>query len=160
MSTPIQKAPFLRVQRDFPRDSLEKLTVQLDKMYVDVANSVNERTIGIYALNNQVTTGESWYNGTVDGSSYKIQTLREFYNFTTTTNINHGIKNVTAEQFTRCWGSYSDGTNGYGLIWTSSVAIAGQISFYVNATQIVFVTGSVAPVPTSGRVILEWLIQV
>jgi hypothetical protein len=131
--------------------------VQLDKAYVDTANAVNERTIGIYALDNQLVTGESWYNGSTDGSVYRIQTLRKMFNFSTTATITHGISITNPSQFTRCFGSYTDGSGAYGLIWGSNTAIAGQISFNVSSTQIVFETGSGAPTVSSGRVILEYL---
>jgi hypothetical protein len=72
--------------------------------------------------------------------------------------ILHQIKNVTPGQFTKCSGSYTDGINSFGLFFASSVAIAGQTTFYISPTQIVFLVGAGAPVLTSGLIILEWLV--
>jgi len=41
----------------------------------------------------------------------------------------------------------------------TSRAIAGQISFYVDPTNIVILAGVGAPTITSGLIILEWLSQ-
>ena len=79
--------------------------------------------------------------------------------FTATTAIDHNIKGTTPGQFINCFGSYTDATNTYGLIFGTSVAIAGQITFYVTPTQIVFVVGGGAPALTSGIIVLEWLSQ-
>lgn len=143
---------FLRTSRTFPQDS-QALSVEIDRMYLDVANSVNSRIIGIYNINRPSVTGESWYIR----NNNRQQTQRQVYTFTSTTAIDHGLQNVQPGQFTRCFGSFTDGTNSFGLIWASSVAIAGQISFYVTSTQIVFATGAGAPSLTSGQIVLEWL---
>ncbi len=61
------------------------------------------------------------------------------------------------DQFTRMYGQYTDGTNWYGLIAASNVAIPGQITFHVTPTQIIFVVGAGAPFLTRGNIVLEWL---
>jgi len=52
-------------------------------------------------------------------------------------------------------------TNSYGLIFGSNSAttIPGQISFYITATQIIFIVDGAAPALTSGRIVLTWLSQ-
>jgi len=127
--------------------------VQINKAYVDTANAVNERTIGLFPTTRPAITGESWFIR----NNQKQQSLRQVYTFTGTGTISHGIPNVTVDRFCRCWGTYTDGTNGYGLIWGTTVGVAGLITFYVTATQIVFVLGAGAPALTSGRITLEWL---
>lgn len=124
-------------------------------MYVDVAGAVNERTIGLFPVNRPAQTGNSFYLV----KNQKQQTLRQVYTFTATTAIDHNIKGTTPGQFINCYGSYTDATNTYGLIFATSVAIAGQITFYVTPTQIVFVVGGGAPALTSGVIVLEWLSQ-
>ena len=58
----------------------------------------------------------------------------------------------------RAFGSYTDGTgNVFGLVFGTSVAVAGQIGFYVTASQVVFTTGAGAPALTSGIIVLEFL---
>ena len=143
---------YLRTSRNFPDDPQE-LSVQLSKSYIDIARAVNDRTIGIYPTQKPAVTGESFYIT----KNQKQQTLRQVFSFTATTSITHGITVTDTNQFTCCYGSYSDGINSYGLIFGTSVAVAGLISFYVSATQIVFVLGAGAPGLTSGRIILQWL---
>lgn len=149
------QVPYLRTSREFPDDP-KKLILELNKSYLDTANAVNNRTIGIFTTNNPVVTGESWFIN----NSQRNQSIRRVYTFTTTAAINHGINVVTPTQFSRCFGDYTDGTNSYGLFWATSVAIAGQITFYLTSTQIIFVVGGGAPALTSGKITLEWLSQV
>lgn len=150
--TIINQVAFLRTSRDFPKDP-ERLTMELEKAYIDTANAINDRTIGLFPTNRPAITGEAFYLI----RNQKQQTLRQVYTFTSTANIPHTIPNVIPGQFTKCTGSYTDGTNTYGIIFGTTVAIAGQISFHVTSTNIVFHVGAGAPALTSGLVILEWL---
>lgn len=154
MNTIVNQAAFIKTSRLFPEEAHD-LSLELNKAYIDIARTINDRTIGIFPITSQAITGEGWFVS----NNARQQTLRQVFTFTTTASINHNIKNVVANQFTRCFGSYTDGTNNYGLFWATSVAIPGQITFYVTATQIVFVVGAGAPALTSGRIILEWLSQ-
>lgn len=144
--------PYLRTSRNFPEDP-QPLSVELRKMYIDVATAVNSRSIGIFSTA-IIITGNTWY---IQGGNLKQQTLRQVYTFSATTAINHGIQNVIPGQFVDCFGSYTDGTSTYGLVFGTSVAVAGIVQFYVTATQIVFVVGAGAPALSSGRICLEWL---
>lgn len=144
---------YLRTTREFPEE-LHQLSVECNKSYADVAASVNDRTIGIFPVNKQAITGEAWYL-----TNQKRQTLRQVYSFTSTASIAHGI-NIPTVSITRAYGQFTDGTNWYGLIFGSNVAIAGQISFYLTPTNIVFLTGAGAPALTSGLIVLEWLSQI
>jgi len=150
----INQVPYLRTSREFPKE-IDQLTLEMDKSYVDTANAVNNRTIGIFPVNRPAINGESWFIQI----NQKQQGLRQVYSFTSTTAINHGIQVITPQQFIRCFGSFTDGTNSYGLFFASSVAIAGQITFYLTSTQIVFETGAGAPSLTQGTIVLEWLSQ-
>lgn len=159
MTTPttnLQQMPYLRAQRQFPNGDLRELANQTDHAYIDIAAKVNERTIGIFAVNYPVITGNSWY---LNGQSKKQQTLRQVYTFTAAGNIAHGVNFSSISQFVPSYGTFTDGTNWYGVIFGSSVAIAGQVSFYVTPTNIVVLSGAGAPAITSGSVILEWLSQ-
>lgn len=156
MTTNLQQAPFLRTQRQFPNDELRSLSNQMDHTYIDIASKVNDRTIGVFGVNFQMATGESWY---ITGQPNKQQTLRQVYTFTAAGNIAHGINFTTVSQFTRCWGSYTDGTNWYGVIFATTVAIAGEVSFYVDPTNIVVLAGGGSPAIVRGTVILEWMSQ-
>ncbi len=75
-----------------------------------------------------------------------------------TGNIPHGLNWSAVSKIShKSYGSYTDGTNWYGVIYASSVAIAGQISFYVTPTNIVIVGGGGAPAITSEYVVLEYI---
>lgn len=148
----INQVAYLRTSREFPEE-LHQLSVEINKTYVDIANAVNVRTIGLFSVNRPAQTGESWY---ILRNS-RQQTFRQIYSFTTTAPINHTVNVTFPGQFTKCSGSYTDGINTYGLLFASSVAIAGQITFYVTSTQIVFLVGAGAPVLTKGLIVLEWL---
>lgn len=152
-SNVINSMPFLRTSRDFPPDP-EQLRIQINKAYLEIANSMNERVIGFYTNNQPSITGENYYI-----NNRKQQTLRQVYTFTSTASINHNINVVDIMQFTSCYGNWTDGTNSYGLIFGSNGAIPNQISFYLTKTQIIFVLGAGAPALTSGRIVLTWLSQ-
>lgn len=152
MNNIINRMPYLRTSREFPED-IQPLTVQLNKSYIEIASAVNNRIIGLFPVNIPAITGESWFVF----QNRRQQTLRRVYTFTTTVSIDHSIPFIDSNQFTRCFGSYTDGTNSFGLFWGTSVAIAGQITFYITSNQIVFLVGVGAPVLTEGRITLEWL---
>jgi hypothetical protein len=154
MTVNIQTAPYLRQQRDFPPDDSKALAVQVDRAYVDIAASVNARTIGLFALNTAVVNGESWF---LKGSSQQQQALRKVFQFSSAGSFAHGINFSGVSFISRGFGTYYDGTNYYGVIFGSSTAIAGQISFYVTPTNIVVLSGAGAPSITSGILVLEWV---
>lgn len=150
-----QQSPFLRLQREFPTDSIQALGIELDKSYIDTAQRVNDRIIGLYPVNFLAVTGESWY---FVGQARRQQSLRQVYTFTAAGSIAHGINwNSVSSISPKCCGTYTDGTNWYGVMYSSSVAIAGQISFYITPTNIVILAGAGAPAVTSGYVVLEYV---
>lgn len=163
MNNIINQIPFLRTSREFPED-IHQLTVEINKSYLDIANIVNARTIGLYPTNRAAITGNSYFFTTA-----RQQSLRQIYivrsGIMTGSAINLGFKISSISQFSpKCYGTYTDGTNWYGLIFASNVAIAGQVSFYlaVNGAstmtdQIVFEVDAAAPAVTYGTVIAEWI---
>lgn len=155
MTSIINQVPYLRTTREFP-ENIQQLTIQVNKSYVDIANAVNNRTIGLFPINRPAITGESWFLS----SNQRQQTLRQVYTFSSTSSINHGINVTDPNQFTHCYGSYTDSTDSFGLFWGSNVSIAGQITFYVTSSQIVFLVDPAAPVLTEGKITLEWLSSV
>jgi hypothetical protein len=153
----IQLSPYLRVQRTFPADS-QSLSVELSKSYVDIASAVNNRTIGIFAVNFPIATGENWF---VNGQSGKQQTLRQVYTFTGAGSIPHGIILPNISGFTRIYGTFTDGTNWFPLPYVNHLAANNQVDIYVSPTNIVITAGAGGPPTiTSGYVVLEWLSQV
>lgn len=157
MTAPLMQAPYLREQRQFPNDDLKQLANQMDHAYIDIASKVNARVIGNYAVNIQTITGERFY---FQGQPQKQQVLTQVYVFTSTASINHNIDFTTISyMLPSCYGSYTNGTIWTGLIFGSNVAIAGQISFYLTSSQIVFLVGAGAPALTSGIIVLKWISQ-
>jgi len=155
-SNVVNQVPYLRTSRNFPQEA-QPLAVEVDKSYIDTANAVNARTIGIFPTFRPAINGEAWYLQ----ANQKQQGFRQAYPFTSTANIPHGITLANISQMSpSCRGTYTDGTNWYGLIFASNVAIAGQITFYVTPANIVFLSGAGAPTLTSGTIVLEWLSQV
>lgn len=51
---------YLRTSRDFPEE-FGMLLLELDKSYIDIANCINARTIGLFTTNKAAITGESWF---------------------------------------------------------------------------------------------------
>ena len=155
-TTSLQQSPYLRLQRQFPNDNLKELANQSDHAYIDIAQKMNNRTIGLYANNFQIITGESWY---LNGSSQRQQTLRQVYPVVAAGSYPHGINFATVTAFTMIYGTFFDGTNYYTLPYVSTVAVADQISVQITPTNIVIVVGAGAPKMKSGFIILEWLSQ-
>ncbi len=150
----VNQMPYVRTARHFPEDS-KQLPIEINKAYVDLANAVNSCVKGIFPANRPAITGEEWF---LTGS--KQQTLRQVYSVTSTNPIPHNINVSQISQFTRGFGTYTDGTNSYGLVMATSVAVAGIITFYLSSTQILFLSGAGAPALTSGTVVIEWLADV
>jgi hypothetical protein len=154
----VSSAPYIRTSRKFPTQDKE-LQIELDKSYIDVASAINKRTIGIFPINREAITGESWYVS----NKGRQQSIRRVYDFTSATTfpIPHQLDYDSIERFVRLFGTYTDAANNwYGIIGGTSVAIAGQISFYITPTNLVFLTGAGAPVMTRGSVVIEWLSNV
>lgn len=151
----INSTPYLRTTREFPFDDVRQLAFEVNKSYVDIANAVNNRVIALFPTNRPAITGETWFFD----RNLKQQSFRQVYIFTTTSAIDHNIPISDITYFTKCYGQYTDGTNWYGLISASTIAIAGQITFYITAKQITFVSGSTPPTLTKGIIVLEWISQ-
>ena len=95
--------------------------------------------------------------GMTAGQANRQRSLRQVYAFTSTTSITHNIPFAELTSFKTAYGTYTDNTNWYGCIFASNVAIAGQITFYITPTHIVFASGAGAPTLTSGLIVLEWI---
>lgn len=155
--------PYLQTSREFPED-ISNLVVEVNKSYLEIAQNVNARTIGLFSVTRAAITGEEWFI-----TSRKQQSLRQVYvvpsGIITGSTIDIGFKISNISQFSsKCYGVFTDGTDWYGLIFASNVPIAGQISFFLHVNplslvsdQIVFEVGAGAPAITSGTIVLEWL---
>lgn len=161
MTSVINQNPFLRTTREFPEESY-LLSLEVNRSYVDIANAVNSRTISLFPTQRSANTGESWY---LD-RNFKQQTLRQVYTFTSSADIPIGFKFSTIDQFSHCYGSFTDGTNFYGVIYGSSVVIAGQLSFFLfntgigTSTDVIrFRSDGATPTIQKGLIVLEWISQ-
>ena len=162
MTTNLQTTPYLPRQRNFPNDNSQKLGVELDKSYIEIASRINERTIGLYALNFPIVTGNKWY---LKGEPRIQQTLRQVYTFVgpgPIITITHGIKVFQTGGFVQIYGTFTDNAdqtlaNWYPLPFVSAVAVANQVSIQITQTQIIITVGGGAPTVVSGFVVLEWL---
>ena len=152
-----QQSPYLTQQRSFPNDNIQALTVEVDRSYIDIAQKVNARTIGIFAISKQIVTGEQWY---INGQPNKQQTLRQVYTTSGAGSIAHGINVPATSGFTRIYGTATDGTNWYPLPYVSSSNANEQISIQITSTNIVIAAGISAPTITSATIVLEWLSKV
>lgn len=129
----------------------ETFLTQITKAYSDIARAINTRDIAIYDLNQNVN-GQEWFNPA--NVQLKRDGFRQVYTFTGVGNIAHLIANLT---LVNGFGEYTDGTNFYGVIYASSVPIAGQVTFYVTPTNIVVQAGAGAPAISSGTIVLNFL---
>lgn len=153
MSSQFQQSPYLRDQRQFPNDDVKALSNQMDHTYIDIASKVNARTIGTYATNFPIVSGEQWY---ITGGNTKQQTLRRLYVVTGAGNIAHGIDTAAISGFTRIYGTFTDSTSWYPIPYVDTTAFANQVSINVTPTNIVITKGAGVTI-TSGWVVLEWL---
>lgn len=143
--------PYLKTTQDFPRDNRDLSTI-LTKTYIETAQAINTRTIGHFPTNKPAITGERYFF-----SSQPNQVIRRVYEFDAAGNIAHGIPDGDILQFVKGYGSYTDGTNWYGVLFGTSVSIAGLCSFYITDTNIVVDLGAGAPAISSGTIVIEWL---
>lgn len=155
----VNSAPYLRTSREFPTE-LPQLTVEITRSYIDIAAAINERIISIFPTTVPAITGENWYLV----KNQRQQSFRRVYTFTSTADINIGFKLASIAEPSDAYGDYLSGTSWFGLIWGTSVAIPGQITFYlaVNGASttsdvIRFVAGAGAPALTRGKIVLQWL---
>jgi hypothetical protein len=154
----INQVPFLRTSRQFPEE-IDQLTVEVTKSYIDTANAVNDRTIGIFPTNVPAITGEAWF---ITGNQ-KQQTLRQIYSFSGYSPINHGLIFSNISFFTVIRAIGFDGTNYFPITYANPTIANGSVGIYVTPTQIGFTAvnpGVTAPLLVKGIAILEWLSSV
>lgn len=154
MNNVVNQVAFLRTSREFPEE-LHQLTVEVNKSYVDIANAVNNRTIGIFSTNRPAITGESWFL-----NNQRQQSLRQVYSISSYAAFNHGISVQDISTFTVIRGIGFDGTNYFPIPYVSPVNANGQVGIFVTPTQVVLTSGVGSPVLTKGIIILEWLSNV
>ena len=155
----INQVGFLRTSREFPEE-IHQLSIEINRSYVDIANTVNARTIGIFAVNRPAQTGESWYF-----SSTRNQALRQIYEFGAiaagaTLNIPYKISSFN--RLVRLFGSVVTDFPDSRPIPFPSVTANGNIQVRLDTagSQIVITVGAASPNVVSGFIDFEWLSQV
>lgn len=150
-------SPYLRVTRNIPTE-LQPLVIELNRIYPDIANAVNQRTIGIFPNASPIATGEQWYlNANAHSvNSEKQQTLRKVFILPPLSG-NHNITNFTSVAFTRIYGTAYDGNIWYPLPYVDVTNITNQIQVVLNSTTYDVIRGTTSPAINKGFLILEWL---
>lgn len=156
MTNNYQQTPYLRTQRQFPTDDVRQLSGQMDHAYIDIAQKVNARTIGVFPTNFPLVTGEQWY---LNGQPKNQQTLRQVYTIAGLVAFNHGINMASVTTFTKITGVLYGSGNYYPLPYLDAVTSTNSIGVLVNNTQVLFTFTTPAVTITSGIIILEWLSQ-
>ncbi len=159
MNNILNNVAYLQSSRDFPEDP-KQLNYILNKSYIDTANAVNTRTIGIFPVNRSAITGESWFIQ----KNQRQQTLRQVYTFGaiaagTTLLIPYTVSGFV--QFTRIYGTcFTNFPDARPLPFVSTVANA-NIAIRIDTVgfNIVITSGAAANNITSGLVVLEWMIE-
>ena len=129
--------------------------MELNKSYIDSANAINSRTIGLFPTNRPAINGEEWFI-----TASKQQGQRQVYTFTGAGSIAHGITVSNISGFTRIYGTVKDSSgNWYPLPLVSSTDVTAQISLQVTSSNIVIAAGADTITIASGYVVLEWLAQ-
>lgn len=154
MNNTINQGSFLRTSRNFPAD-LNQLAIEVDRAYIDIARSVNNRTIGFFTVNKSSGGGENWYIE----QNLRQQNLRQVYTWNDANlTIPHGINLFTLTNFVRIWGTFFDGTNWQNLPYVDVLNVTNQINVKVNNTNIIITKGAgTPPTCTNGLVTLEWI---
>lgn len=149
------KPGFLRTSRSFPQEA-HQISVELSRAYIDIAQNVNNRTIGFFTTNKSIETGEAWFIT----QNKKQKGFRQIYTWSDADLIiNHGIQFVSLTNFIRIWGTFQDAAGNYqDLPYVDVLSATNQITVKVTPTQIIITKGAGAP-PTcsNGLVIVEWL---
>ena len=150
----VNQVAYLRTTREFPYEDSYQMSVEVTKAYLDTANAVNNRTIGIFPKNKPAINGEEWFL-----TSSKQQGFRQVYTFTSLpATIPHGITVANIYGFTRIYGAFTDGTLWYPLPYVAIAGgVASQTEVYLDNTNIYVTSGAGGPAATKGQVVLEWI---
>ena len=151
----INSSPYLRTTREIPEE-IHQLSVEVNKAYVDIANAVNNRTIGLFPTTRSAFTGERWFIN----NNQPQQSIRQVYSFgaiAAGAALNIPYQTQGNVQFSRIYGTCITGLPDFRPIPYASVAANANIDLRVTATNIVIAVGTASPNITSGLIILEWL---
>lgn len=153
--------PYLITSRTFPFSEGE-LPIILNKMYFEVANAVNTRTIGVYDKF-QVATGNRYFN---DGDpTNRLQSFRQIYTLASIANgtnvIASGISIDTNTQFVNIYGTAESTTISTPLtpwiIGTPNDAPYLRVNRATSNIEIIATTANW--VSYTAKVVLEYILN-
>lgn len=165
----INQVAYLRTSREYPEE-IHQLCVEVNKTYVDIANAVNVRTIGLFPTNRPAQTGDTWYfsNTTAQPLQKQIlgqQTIRQVYPFGAiasgaTLNIPYTITGFN--RLIRLFGAVVTDQPDERPIPFASVTANANIETILDTpnSQITISVGAGSPNVVSGFIVFEWLSQV
>lgn len=149
----VNQAPFIRTSRQFPTEA-QALSVELDRSYLDIAATINDRVIGLFPTVKAAQTGETWFLS----KNQKQYSFREVYQFSDgNLTIPHGLNLQSITNFTRIFGSFYTGSLWVGLPYVDVTSATNQVTVTIDATNINIVKGSGAPAIQNGIVVIEWI---
>jgi len=161
---------YLPTTKNFPEDQ-DELREVISKAYVETAQAVNRRTIGVYNTF-QAVTGNQYYSNSNNNVANPIQfrqSYRRIYPFGAiakgvTLTIPHSITGIT--QFVDIYGNaitdVSVNPNGLYIPLPYVIAtgdVTFQVQVYCDNTNIYIVNGASADNIVSGTIVLEYLLN-
>lgn len=156
-----QQQPYLPTSRAFPAQNPVQLEPELVKSYLDIAQAVNVRTIGIFETI-QIVTGERWFSVDPLNALKKRQTFRKVIPFGalaagSVNMIAHGITGITS--CTKITGTCVTTFPDFRPLPFSGINDAFSIVLRATSTDIVIAVGPSSPNLLSGIVTLEYFLN-
>ncbi len=164
----VSQSLLLVTSKKFPTQKSEELEPVLSKAWVDTAQAVNARTIGIFNTN-AITIGDKYYSTSTTDASQLRQAYRKLFTFGTiaagaTLTITHGITNIT--EIVHLYGNCITDVSVVALANAKyeplpfvSTTLNEQVSIYMNDTIITIVNGAGNNNILSGTIITEYLLS-
>ena len=149
-------SPFLPTTRVFPEDPSQLLIV-LTNMYSSIAQSVNQREISAFNLNEQLN-GQNFYNPA--NVQIPRQCFRQCFILGAiapgaSQSIATGLTGVTI--YVHMYGGVVTGSDFRPIPYSDPTLATNQIGVLVSGPNVIVSNGSTAPAITSGFLILEFL---
>jgi len=162
----VNSSPYLRTSREFPEE-MKSLCQEVNKSYVDIANAVNARTIGIYPTTRAAITGNIYY---LEGRQ-RYQSQREVYLFGaiaagSSLSIPYILNGFY--QFVNIYGTcLTDGTDlasdedARPIPYVSNTANDSiELRVDIASNEIIITVGSACANIIQGLIVLEWISSV
>jgi len=148
---------YIATTRDFQQDEVN-LRILLNQSYIEIANSLNLKTNGVFETI-ETQTGEQYF-GNPSSQQKKRYAFRKVFSIDpiaagATLTFAHEITGVT--QFTHIYGVINTAGDSRPLPYVDVTNVTNQTSLSVTSTNIVITNGATAQAITGGIVVLEYL---